>query len=270
MVSRDLRASLRFIYITAFDRVLSNSRHHICLCDITGGAGSDAEEDREQERLAKRFAKRARMQRLLENHGGDEEFSQARLIDEDETMQKDLKSMKNALSRKRRQISSSSTLGSSSRLGGGDGDSQDVTSKKQRRDSSSGDENSGTAPSSQKSAFSNCGSLSIALRANKAAGKRKSSFLNGGNGKNPALSRSSSATASKTVSLSHVLFQTGEVSQSSQLLRSSSVGASSLSRGAGSRSGFGPLSNKRAKTTGSSSQSLWSAVTTNSFQKRTQ
>ena len=210
------------------------------------------------------------MQRLLENHGGDEEFSQARLIDEDETMQKDLKSMKDALSRKRRQISSSSNLGSSSRLGGGDSDSQDAASKKQRRNSGSGDENAGNAPSLQKSAFSNCGSLSIALRANKAVGKRKSSFLSSGNGKNPALSRSSSATVSKSVSLSHVLFQTGEASQSSQLPRSASMGASSLSRGAGSRGGFGPSSNKRAKTSGSGSQSLWSAVTTNSFQKRTQ
>lgn len=211
------------------------------------------------------------MQRLLENHGGDEEFSQARLIDEDETMQKDLKTMKNALTRKRRQTSSSSNLGSSSRLGVTDSDSQDVSLKKQRRNSGSGDENTGSASSSQKSAFSNCGSLSLALRANKSAtGKRKSSFLSSGNGKHPALGRSSSATVSKSVSLSHVLFQTGEASQSSQLPRSSSLGASSLSRGASSRSGFGPSSSKRAKTSGSGSQSLWSAVTANSFQKRAQ
>ena len=210
------------------------------------------------------------MQRLLENHGGDEEFSQARLIDEDETMQKDLKSMKNALSRKRRQVSSSSNLGSSSRLGGGDSDTQDASSKKQRRSSGSGDENASNAPLSQKSAFSNCGSLSIALRANKVAGKRKSSFLSSASGKNASLNRSSSATVSKSISLSHVLFQTGEASQSSQLPRASSIGASSLSRGASSRSGFGPSSNKRPKTSGGGSQSLWSAVTANSFQKRTQ
>lgn len=244
-----------------------------------GGAGSDAEEDREQERLAKRFAKRARMQRLIENHGRDEEFSQARLIDEDATMQKDLKSMRNALSRKRGHISSSSNLGSTnSRLGGADSDSHLPGAKKLRRNSGSSDDgaaaNSGsknnTSSSQQRSAFANCGSLSIALRANKTAGKRKSSFLSSGSGKNPTLGRSSSATVSKSVSLSHVLFQTGEASQSSQLPRSTSLGASSLSRGANSRSGFGATSNKRAKTSGSGSQSLWSAVTTNSFQKRVQ
>lgn len=217
------------------------------------------------------------MQRLIENHAGDEEFSQARLIDEDATMQKDLKSMRNALSRKRSQMSSSN-LGSNSRLGGTDSDSQLPGSKKQRRNSgslsdddtaNSGSKNS-VSSSQQKSAFSNCGSLSIALRANKATGKRKSSFLSSGSGKNPALGRSSSATVSKSVSLSHVLFQTGEASQSSQLPRSTSLGTSSLSRGASSRSGFGATSNKRAKTSGSGSQSLWSAVTANSFQKRTQ
>lgn len=217
------------------------------------------------------------MQRLIENHAGDEEFSQARLIDEDATMQKDLKSMRNALSRKRSQMSSSN-LGSNSRLGGTDSDSQLPGSKKQRRSSgslsdddtaNSGSKNS-VSSSQQKSAFSNCGSLSIALRANKATGKRKSSFLSSGSGKNPALGRSSSATVSKSVSLSHVLFQTGEASQSSQLPRSTSLGTSSLSRGASSRSGFGATSNKRAKTSGSGSQSLWSAVTANSFQKRTQ
>ena len=69
------------------------------------------------------------MQRLIENHAGDEEFSQARLIDEDATMKKDLKSMRNALSRKRSQMSSSN-LGSNSRLGGTGSDSQLPGSKK--------------------------------------------------------------------------------------------------------------------------------------------
>jgi hypothetical protein len=44
--------------------------------------------------LAKRFAKRARMQRLIDAHGHDEEFSQSKLIDEDETLKKDLQNMK--------------------------------------------------------------------------------------------------------------------------------------------------------------------------------
>jgi hypothetical protein len=52
------------------------------------------EEEKELEQLAKRFAKRARMQRLIEAHGNDEEFSQMRLIDEDESTRLELKMMK--------------------------------------------------------------------------------------------------------------------------------------------------------------------------------
>ena len=52
------------------------------------------EEERTQERLAKRFAKRARMQRLVELHGDSQEFSQQRLIDEDESMKLELSKMK--------------------------------------------------------------------------------------------------------------------------------------------------------------------------------
>jgi hypothetical protein len=48
----------------------------------------------DQQRLAKRFAKRARMNRILEAYEGDNEFSRSRLIDEDASMQIELKSMK--------------------------------------------------------------------------------------------------------------------------------------------------------------------------------
>ena len=48
------------------------------------------------------------MQRLLENHSGDQEFSQARLLDEDASMKNDLRTMKAGLSRKR-QLSSGSS-----------------------------------------------------------------------------------------------------------------------------------------------------------------
>lgn len=44
--------------------------------------------------MAKRFAKRARMNRILEAYEGDTEFSRSRLIDEDASMQIELKSMK--------------------------------------------------------------------------------------------------------------------------------------------------------------------------------
>lgn len=52
------------------------------------------EDEREQDRLAKRFAKRARMNRILEACEGDSEFTRSRLIDEDESMQLDLKTVK--------------------------------------------------------------------------------------------------------------------------------------------------------------------------------
>jgi hypothetical protein len=64
------------------------------LCSENGVKTEEDEEDKEQERLAKRFAKRARMQRLLEEHSGNGEFSQSRLIDEDETMKQDLMKIK--------------------------------------------------------------------------------------------------------------------------------------------------------------------------------
>ena len=52
------------------------------------------DDDKEQERIAKHFAKRARRNRILEEYEGHDEFSRSRLIDEDETTQKDLKMMK--------------------------------------------------------------------------------------------------------------------------------------------------------------------------------
>jgi hypothetical protein len=57
----------------------------------------DDNEDREQDRLAKHFAKRARRNRVLEEFVGDSQFSRSRLIDEDLTMQQDLKSIKVSL-----------------------------------------------------------------------------------------------------------------------------------------------------------------------------
>ena len=59
------------------------------------------------------------MQRLLENHSGDQEFSQARLLDEDASMKNDLRTMKAGLSRKRQLSSGSSTFsGSGSNFNG--------------------------------------------------------------------------------------------------------------------------------------------------------
>jgi hypothetical protein len=52
------------------------------------------EEEKEQERLAKRFAKRARMQRLLEAHENEKEFSQMKLIEEDTSFKIELQMMR--------------------------------------------------------------------------------------------------------------------------------------------------------------------------------
>jgi hypothetical protein len=72
--------------------------HHTLTCLdcllVENGTGEDDEEERTQERLAKRFAKRARMQRLVEEHKDSQEFSQQRLIDEDESMKLELSQMK--------------------------------------------------------------------------------------------------------------------------------------------------------------------------------
>lgn len=53
----------------------------------------EASEERTQERLAKRFAKRARMCRLEEMYADSQEFSMQRMIDEDESMKKELSQM---------------------------------------------------------------------------------------------------------------------------------------------------------------------------------
>ena len=66
-----------------------------------GDRTAEDEEDRKQELLAKRFAKRARMQRLIETHGDEEEFTQARLIDEDRTIKQDLLEIRVSLKKKK-------------------------------------------------------------------------------------------------------------------------------------------------------------------------
>lgn len=74
---------------------------HNCLCSQNASPFSSAngenpqdDEEKEQERMAKQFAKRARMNRILEAYEGDTEFSRSRLIDEDASMQIELKTMK--------------------------------------------------------------------------------------------------------------------------------------------------------------------------------
>ena len=65
--------------------------------EVTGenkGGNDEEADEREQERLAKHFEKRARRNRALDMFEGDSQFSRSRLIDEDVSMQQDLKTMK--------------------------------------------------------------------------------------------------------------------------------------------------------------------------------
>ncbi|KAI2505893.1 hypothetical protein MHU86_8492 [Fragilaria crotonensis] len=145
------------------------------------GNDEDAEE-REQERLAKRFAKRARMQRLLEAHGEDEEFSQLRLIDEDQRMKEELMSMKDVAGLSRRQYSASSN-------------SQSAFSN------SGGDSHHGSSSNSQSLfAIQTSGSLVLALKACHQR-KNKTSFLGGS-----AANKDKVSAIHKSVALNHVVF----------------------------------------------------------------
>jgi len=58
------------------------------------GSNEEDEEDLKQERTAKRFVKRARMNRLLEAHNNETQFSQSRIIDDDNDLKKELKSIR--------------------------------------------------------------------------------------------------------------------------------------------------------------------------------
>eukprot|EP00550_Attheya_septentrionalis_P013169 CAMPEP_0198305260 /NCGR_PEP_ID=MMETSP1449-20131203/57818_1 /TAXON_ID=420275 /ORGANISM="Attheya septentrionalis, Strain CCMP2084" /LENGTH=1320 /DNA_ID=CAMNT_0044007793 /DNA_START=191 /DNA_END=4150 /DNA_ORIENTATION=- len=210
-----------------------------------GAKKEEDEEDKEQERLAKRFAKRARMQRLLEMHSGDGEFSQSRLIDEDQTMKQDLMKIKSVIHGKKRQISSSSlNMSSSSSLGVlSNGDSQEEGSQKKQKI-----EATGGFFGSDSNAFGT-GCLPIALRASRGnSKKRKTSFLGGKNSSNSAKNLTNKNTTS---ALSHhVLFQMGESRQSHSL----SCGVSASSRKSTSNmSGASSHPTKRV----ASSTSLW-------------
>eukprot|EP00934_Nitzschia_sp_Nitz4_P003029 Nitzschia sp. Nitz4//scaffold133_size116822//89097//92845//NITZ4_003818-RA/size116822-snap-gene-0.8-mRNA-1//1//CDS//3329535429//3019//frame0 len=149
------------------------------------GPDSEAEEERTQERLAKRFAKRARMQRLEEEFADSEEFSQQRLIDEDESMRQELSQMKNGLLRRN---TSTSTRSSISSIDGGS-----RLARQSSTASSNGGNNSFTRGTS---------SLSFALRASRKK-QTRTSFLGGLKG---AEASGGAALIHKTVALSHVVF----------------------------------------------------------------
>jgi hypothetical protein len=187
--------------------------------------------EREQERIiAKRFAKRARMQRLIETHGEEQEFSQLRLIDEDESMKQELMTMKDVVGPKRRQTSVSSSSrasfsnqGSDSQLGGNNSNSQSLFSTQLS------------------------GSLTLALQASHPR-KNKTSFLGGSEA-----SKEKASAIHKCVALNHVVFH----SENSQ------------SRGVSQpKIQVGRAVAKNSKRKAATSSSLWDKVAANGFRKK--
>ena len=209
------------------------------------------------------------MQRLIEQHGEDEEFSQLRLIDEDETTRLELKMMKvcmsiyryscfplnrlasltmsrrhflQSVSRKSRDISTSSSSRSVSQSGS---DSQECSAF------------FAIATSSKRSSSLALGtsSLSLALQASRASKKKKTSFLGG-----VGASKEMSTSVHKCLSMGHVVFNNGGDSQLSKGGQHSST-RSNLG-------GSSQLKGKRKRETMQKSTSLWSAVSANGFKKR--
>lgn len=87
----------RFLHRSSVDLEENFSEDEGEVEDNDGAGNGEKDEDleeKEQERMAKRFNKRARMQRLIEAHGHEEEFSQMKLIEEDTTLKEELQKMK--------------------------------------------------------------------------------------------------------------------------------------------------------------------------------
>ncbi|KAG7359207.1 hypothetical protein IV203_015796 [Nitzschia inconspicua] len=152
---------------------------------------SDIEEEISQRRLNKLFKKRATMKDYERLYGKSEEFSQQRLIDEDESMKEELKKMRNGLIR-RRSVSSSISQSSHSSNTGSQQALFGPPYKRQRGNFGSIASHSG-------------GSLSVALLASRKV-VRKTSFLGGpraGSGITKEHSQSLSSTQFLFQSQSH-------------------------------------------------------------------
>lgn len=200
----------------------------------------DDEADAEQQLLAKRFARRARMNRLIEMYGGDEEFSQGRLLDQNEEMRKELKSIRSVPIGARRQTSFASSAAS-----GGDSSSQLGDTFNTSIGSKLG--------SSEHSLLSSS-SLSFALSKSRHSFKRKSSFLE--------FSRQNTKRKSfrpAGVSLGHVVFacdnQPSSLSKSSSSLPSKKIPVPTFK-------------DAKSTTVGKSRSSLWSRVASNGFKSQ--
>jgi len=219
------------------ERFLQNSQLNEAFTDESDNEGDNTpelsealekedEEELEEQRLAKRFTKRARMNRVLEQHGSDQ-LSQSCATEQDEHTALDLKSIK-TLNPFRRTVSQTSSVFS------------------------------GNDSNSQGSVIPSKGKLSIALRSGRSS-KKRTSFLSGGK------SRGAGALA-RSVTLSHVVFQTGEGNGSQPKKSRSNLGLSEPKRSVD----FGEMSfgNNSSQKSIQKDASLWSKISANRFRKR--
>jgi hypothetical protein len=168
--------------------------------------------------MAKRFTKRARMQRLIESHGHEEEFSQLKLMDEDTTLKEELQKIK--VRTKPSRVLYSLCMSSHTDIFAQNGlvrkrsHSNSVMSRDNSNLGASKKQKSNPFPATSFSA-SNGSSLAIALEASKHK-QNRTSFLRGSS------TSSSETTASfqRSVGFKHVIFQ-------STISRASSRGAKS-------------------------------------------
>lgn len=222
--------------------------------------------------MAKRFAKRARMNRILEAYEGDNEFSRSRLIDEDASMQMELKSIKVNLVPS---ISSFSCLGCTlffaylihfccaqttqnkrrRSLYSSSNSNHDIgLFKRQKSDSNIMDQPVKPGSKAPSTFTSHEGNLSLALMASRSVcRKRKTTFLSGK--QSTSFSRQNSCS-SKSISLSHVVFVE---SQSASQFDSANV--SNLGKGAVKKSAL------KSAPKHTASGSLWSKVCSRNWSK---
>jgi len=227
--------------------------------EVGNGSNEEDEEDLKQERIAKRFAKRARMNRLLEAHNDESQFSQSRLIDEDDNLKKELKSIRNVYCKRTRQTSDNSLLSSNSKGGWGNKASiipHPVTCQQKIDTNNTVD-------------VSNASSLSIGLlgfsQHQKHSRKRKTSFLGGlrsESGDKLKSNNTSAADSKGGFSLGHVVFHATE-EKKREMSR-----CRSLPVPAGKNLNSRDMSLTRRSTFNKGNSSLWSRVSANSFRGR--
>jgi len=173
----------RFLNRTDEDMLFSDNDSEEGMDDLEESESQlENENEREEvleQMMEKRFAKNARRNRVIEIYGDSLLGSESRIIDEDESLRNDLKTIQ-TLSKKRSIASSDAVV--------------------------------------KRPFFSAQGSLSIALMASRQK-KKKTSFLSG---KSPTSNRNSGCSVvAKSVSLTHVVFQSSESQHASQFENSS-------------------------------------------------